>query len=328
MRSLARADSFLAMAETQDPEWAEPPALRSWVAYKASRTATDFDRLLGFVDEGLAHADRALELDPNLASGLEARGTLRYWLWILGVTADADEAEALLQSARDDLEQAVDIDASRASAYSTLSHLYYQVSDLTNALLSARAAYDADAFLDSAPDVLWRLFLASYDTEQFTQARSACREGHARFSEDFRFGECSLLGLTLPGTTADVQEAWRLQRETVELTPEARATYEQHRTLMLVAEVLAHADLPDSARSVLRQARAGADVDPTLELSFVEAHVRTVLGDYEEAVGLLNEYLSGFFSGGGGDPGDWASHWWWRELQGRSDFQALVRRTR
>ena len=98
--------------------------------------------------------------------------------------------------------------------------------------------------------------------------------------------------------------------------------------MMLVAEVLARANQPDSARKVLLEARAGADVDPNLELSFFEAHVRTVLGDHEEAIELLNTYMAGFFAGGGGDAGDWASHWWWRDLQSNPDFQALVRRTR
>ena len=79
---------------------------------------------------------------------------------------------------------------------------------------------------------------------------------------------------------------------------------------------------------MLLRARAGADVDPNLELPFYEAHVRTELGDYDEAVDLLNGYLSGFSTGGGGDPSDWATHWWWRDLQNHPGFQALVRRTR
>jgi serine/threonine-protein kinase len=327
-RSFSRADSFLALAEAADRAWSEPPTLRSWVAYRMSRTATDFEALLSRIQEGLGHAQRALDLDPNQASALEARGTLRYWLWLQGVTADTREAESLLQSARSDLEAAVDVDPSRAGAHSTLSHLYYQVSDLTDALVSAKAAYDADAFLASAPDVLWRLFSASYDTEQFTQARYACDEGFSRFPRDHRFSECRIIELTLPTSAPDPDEAWRLHDAAVELAPEARKGYEHHFTLILVAEVLARAELPDSARHVLMAARAGADVDPTLELPFYEAHVRAVLGDFDEAVACLNAFSSGFSSGGGGDAGDWASHWWWRDIQAHAGFQALVRRTR
>jgi len=326
--AFAEADSFLALAESADPTWAEPPTLRSWVAYRISRNVPDLDPILEQIDLGLAHAEKALTIDPNFASALEARGTLHYWLWILGVTSDPDETKALLRNAQADLEAAVDIDPSRASAYSTLSHLYYQTSDLTSALLSAKAAYEADAFLDSAPEVLWRLFLASYDTEQFTQARYACDEGHSRFPEDYRFWECGIFKLTMPAMTPDVPEAWRLLQETVELTPEARRDLEQHLALVLVADVLAHANLPDSARNVLLRARAGADVDPNLELPYFEAHVRTELGDYDEAVDLLSGYLSGFSTGGGGDPSDWATHWWWRDLRSHLGFQALVRRTR
>jgi serine/threonine protein kinase/tetratricopeptide (TPR) repeat protein len=328
LHGFAQADSFLALAEAADPTWAEPPTLRSWVAYRTSRAATDIERVLKEIDVGVAHAERALAIDPNFPSALEARGTLRYWLWILGVTSDPEEAGALLQSAQADLEAAVDIDPTLASAHSTLSHLYYQVSDLTSALLSAKAAYEADAFLDSAPEVLWRLFLASYDTEQFTQARFSCDEGHGRFPEDYRFWECKIWELSLPPVTPDADEAWRLRERTVELTPEARKDYEEARTMILVAEVLAQADLPDSARSVLLRARVGADVDPNLEFPYFEAHVRTVLGDHDEAVERLSTVLSGFYSGGGGDAGDWASHWWWRDLQNHPGFQALVRRTR
>lgn len=328
LQAFTQADSFLSLAEVADPGWAEPPTLRSWVAYRVSRNLPDLDQVLERIDVGLAQADRALGIDPNLASALEARGTLRYWLWNLGVTPDAEESESLLESAQEDLEAAVDIDPSLASAHAILSHLYYQVSDLTSALVSARAAYDSDAFLESAPEVLWRLFLASYDTEQFTQARSACDEGRSRFSWDYRFSECKIFELALPGTPPDVQAAWRLQRQAVERAPEARREYERHRTLMLVANVLAHASLADSARAVLLTARAGADVDPNFDLPFIEARVRAVLGDYDEAVERLNVYLSGFFTGGGGDPGDWASYWWWRDLQSHPGFQALVRRTR
>jgi hypothetical protein len=103
---------------------------------------------------------------------------------------------------------------------------------------------------------------------------------------------------------------------------------EEHLTLILVAEVLAKTDQPDSARTLLLQSRAGADVDPDHELSFFEAHVWTVLGDHDEAIERLNHHMASFFAGGGGDAGDWASHWWWRDLQSNPDFQALVRRTR
>jgi serine/threonine protein kinase/tetratricopeptide (TPR) repeat protein len=326
--AFARADSFFAVAATLDPKWVVPPTSRGWVAYRESRLTADPQERLEQIGRGMGQAERALDLNPDDPSALELRGTLRYWHWLQGVTADADEAEELLLSAQSDLEAAVDIDPSRASAYSTLSHLYYQTSDLTSALVSAKAAYDADAFLDSAPAVLWRLFLVSYDTERFTQARSACDEGQGRFPGDYRFWECKVWELTFPSVAPDVEEAWRLQRRTVELTPEARREFENHHTLILVAEVLAKASQPDSARKVLLQARAGADVDPNQELTFFEAHVRTELGDYDEAIECLNNYMAGFFAGGGGDPGDWASHWWWRGLQSDPRFQALVRRTK
>jgi len=322
-----RADSLFALAHAVDPRWSEPPVQQGWIAYRRSRLAWDMDSALSGIRDGFAFAEEALAVDPNDPSALELRGTVRYWHWLLGVTPGRDEAARLLREAQEDLEAAVRIDPSLASAHSTLSHLYYQVSDLTNALVSARRAYEADAFLSAAPEVLWRLFLASYDTESFTQARSWCGEGHRRFPGDYRFWECRILEMTLPSGTPDVEEAWRLHERTVELTPEGRRAYQRHRTMIWVAEVLSHANLPDSARGILLQARAGADVDPNLELPFLEAHVRSVLGDHDEAVRLLRTYFAAV-GGAGDDSGDWATHWWWRPLRSHSGFQDLLQATR
>ena len=58
---------------------------------------------------------------------------------MLGTLPDPEDAEALLQDARADLEAAVAGDPTLASANSTLSHLYYQTGDrddLVSALLS------------------------------------------------------------------------------------------------------------------------------------------------------------------------------------------------
>ena len=327
MAAFARADSFFALAEVSDPEWAVPPTSRGQVSYRESRLASDIQDILSDIDEGMTHAEKALELNPDDPSALELRGTLRYWHWLLGVTPDEEQSKQLLEGAQEDLEQAVTLDPNLAGAHSTLSHLYYQVSDPTSALMAARRAYEADAFLATAHDVLWRLFNASYDTELFTQARSACDKGHQRFPDDYRFWECKILELTLPSVTPDVDEAWSIRRTTTALTPEAHRAYEEHKTAILVAGVLVLAQEPDSARSVLLRARAGADVDPIQELPFFEARVRTMLGDYDEAVELLRIVYAGS-EGGDEEDASWASYWWWNDLRGHPGFQRLVEMSR
>ena len=324
LAAYGRADSLFALAEAADPEWVEPTTSRGWIAYQESRLAFDLETLVDGIERGLGHAERALSIDPNFPRALELRGTVRYLHWFSNLTPDPEESAILLTGAREDLEAAVEADRSLASAHSTLSHLYYQVSDLTNVLMSARQAWEADAYLSVADEVLWRLFMASLDTALLPQARTWCSEGSQRFPDDYRFWECKIWELTFPTVTPDPDEAWRLQERTTELTPEPRRVLEGHRTMMIVAGVLAHADQPDSARSVLLQARAGADVDLYRDLPFLEAWVRTVLTDYDEAVNLLGTYLGGADTGGEGDGTDWANHWWWNDLRGHAGFQRLL----
>jgi serine/threonine-protein kinase len=320
--SFDRADSILALAETTDAEWAEPIVLRSRIAYRRSRLASDMPEAERWIEAGMGHANRALAMDHDNAEALELRGTLQYWGWIIGTEPDPDAAEDLLNAARADLEAAVNADASLAGAYSTLSHLYYQIDDdVPGALRAAQRAYQEDAYLAVANQVLWRLFLGSFDLELLTQARRWCSEGYRRFPNDYRFTECQLWVMTTPLVEPDVDEAWRLNRQMVELTPEPDREHQQHRGEMILGGVLARAEMPDSARQVLTGARAGFELDPDQNLVFIEAYMRTLLGDYDESVQLLER-----FTAGAANPTDVlaADYWWWRDLQDHPGFRRLV----
>ncbi len=323
------ADSLLALLEGAHARWATPVELRAEIAYRRSRLATQPDTVLAAIRTAVAAADRALALDPNDAAALEVRGTAQYWRYLKDVTPNPRDRAAELQRAKTDLEAAVRLDPGLASAHATLSHLmYYQPGGSVSALLEARLAYEADAFLSTAPTVLWRLFSVSYDLEQFTQARTWCEEGARRFPADFHFAECRLLGLSLPGVAPNVAEAWRLADSVAALAPERQRAYERHLGAILAAAVLARAGLADSARAVLVRARAGADVDPQQQLPFYAAYVRTLLKDDDEAVALLRGMVAGATEQGTAGASEWGAHWWWRGLQNRPDFQALVRATR
>jgi eukaryotic-like serine/threonine-protein kinase len=328
-RHFSVADSLLAVAETGHPDWVDPIVLRGQIAYRQSRLVSTVDSALAAIATAIGHANRALASNPNYAPARELRGTAQYWHYVLGVTPDPKEANALLAAAQADLEAAVRADPVLASAHATLSHLYYQKpGGVVSALLEARLAYEADAFLATAPEVLWRLFLGSYDLEQLTQAHTWCDEGARRFANDYRFAECRLWTGTMPGVAPDPSEAWRLVEEATRLAPESRRQYEHHRVMIIAAAVLVRAGLADSARRVLLAARAGADVDPSLELPYVEAYVRTLLGDDAEAVALLKQLIAGSSNRGTAGADEWATHWWWRQLQSRPDFRALVQATR
>src|SRR5207237_3019016 len=161
------------------------------------------------IDEGLAHATRALASAPEDPGALELRGTLRYRRWQLARPPDPQQAAALLDDARKDLERATNIDPTLASAFATLSSLYYQTKDLQGAALAARRAYEEDAYLSNAADILGRLFFTSYDLDQQRQAQRWCQEGVRRFPRDPRFLECQLYMMTRL-EQPDVPHAWRL----------------------------------------------------------------------------------------------------------------------
>ena len=236
------ADSALAGVEAANKTWAGPIVLRGQIAYRRARLEADRDTVLTALRTAVADADRALALDPNDARALEVRGTAQYFHYVLSVVPNPKEQAALLQAAKSDLEAAVQLDPSLASAHAVLSHLYYnEPGGIVSALLEARLAYQADAYLSTASEVLWRLFLGSYDLEQLTQARSWCDEGARRFGEDYRFAECRLWALTMDGVAPNVAEAWRLVDEEARLAPESRREYQRHRAMMIAGAVIARA---------------------------------------------------------------------------------------
>ena len=79
--------------------------------------------------------------DPE---ALELRGTFRYYR----STTVPGQAEKLLAGAQRDLEQAVQLDSTRASAHGTLGRVYLQVHDTVAAERAVRRARMADPYLD------------------------------------------------------------------------------------------------------------------------------------------------------------------------------------
>jgi serine/threonine-protein kinase len=318
VRILTRADSSLALAERADPTWVEPIVLRAQLFDRRARLL----RTVAVIDEGLTHANRALALAPEDAEALEIRGTLRYRKWLLFRPVDTRQAAALLDEARNDLEHATSLDPSLASAYSTLSHLYYQLKDVPGAALAARRAYEEDAYLSNAADILTRLFHASYDLDQQRQAQRWCLEGVRRFPRDYRFHQCQLLMMTRL-ESPDVPRAWRLLANVDSFAPPPVRTLQHLRNQMFVAAVIARAGLRDSAHHVIQRSRGSSQVDPEQNLLAFEAFVRTLLGEDDEAIRLLQRYVAAnpehSFEVGG------SLLWWWLELQNHPGFQALAR---
>ena len=322
-RALDEADSNLVRAATLDPRWSEPLVERAATARLRAQAAVRVPLVAGkWLEAGIANTDSALRLNTRDAGALELRGTLRYARLTTGLAPDPSEAKEIVRTAEQDLRNAVKLDPNRASAWVALSQLSYRKLDIIDANLAARRAYEADAYLVSAPDVLWRLFATSYDLEQAVDANHWCAEGQRRFAGDARFLRCQLLAMTMRGTPPEVDRAWRLYAELERRTPKPAWPYEGRWQRMIVAAIIARGGMADSARHVLVSARADRDVDPRGELIGFEAFVRSLVGDKDEAIAMLKGYLTanpehreGFAK---------LNTWWWRELRNDPRFGELV----
>ncbi len=320
-----RADSVLALGQAADQDWVEPVVMRAHVAFRRGRTAAylrDLSTILEQIEVGLGHAERALELAPNHARALEQRGTLKYFHWLLNVTPDPADADRLFSDAQADLEAAVEIDPTLATAYSSLSHLYLNTEDQVAVLLAARRAYEEDAYIADANQILLRLFWGYYNLRQFTEAQRWCDEAWRRFPDAYLIVECQLWMMLTERAEPDVEQAWQLAARLAEVTPEDRKAFHTRVGEVIVGGVIGRAGDMDSARAVLLRARADREVDPDSELAMYEAAVRTLLGDYDEAVEVLKGYVAAnpdhAFEVGEN------LHWWWQPLTEHSGFQTLL----
>ena len=320
---LARGDSLLASAEQLDPQWAKIPARRAGIMYlRAKQLAKQPPLAIAALEAGVSQADRALSLQPNSADALEIKGQLQLLRFAQRVDADPVQIDRLLPAAESSLTKAVELNKDQAGAWASLSSLYYAKPDIQAANAAALAAYRADAYLASAKSILKRLFWTSHDLEQFPEALKWCTEGNRRFPSDPEFTSCRLWMYTTRLARPDIDSVWIYKRKYVELSPAPSRVTAAKLGDILAAGALSRAGLADSARHVLLRARATPLEDPTRELEGDEAVIRVMLGDHDEAIRLLSDYLTA-------NPGHrkgfaTRTGWWWRDLQGNPKFKQLL----
>jgi tetratricopeptide (TPR) repeat protein len=267
-------------------------------------------------------AQQALQLDPNSADALVLRGTARLEQWTRHLEPDPKAAATLLAEAEADLKRATGLAPGNALAWSNLARVYYQKPNLIEATLATRRAYEADAYLANADALLWRLYVTAYDTESFLDAKQWCDEGRRRFPENPQFVRCQLWLFTTSARDPDAAAAWQLVDTLKARTPAKEWPYLGREAQMLAAAAIGRAGMKDSAGRVLERARAGPDVDPDRELLTAEAFIRDLLGQRDEALDLLKQYLiarpehrKGFAV---------SQSWWWRGLRADPRFKELV----
>ena len=317
---LGEADSVLALAEYVSPEWVEPTIRRGWIAYWRARWRGVSQPELGepWVASGLELAEVALRLEPGNADALALRGCLEHWQWAVDLVPDPEASDALLEQAEADLRAAVAEDPSQAIAWAMLSHLMLARGKTAEGNMAAQRAFEADAYLRNVDTILWRLFTTSYDLQAPRDAERWCRELGRRAPNDDRFPECRLWLMTMDGTEANADSAWVMAGEYQRLRSPETAEFDRRWSGMAVAAVLARAGLADSARHVAEASRGNSTVDPIKDLVYVEAFVRTLLGDNEEAIDLLAEYLAV-----AGKTPDEIDHWWFEALDDEPRYRTL-----
>jgi serine/threonine-protein kinase len=322
-----RADSIFAEAAALDDEWASPVTARGWIAYRRARElAQGFDKAhyAEWIEEGTVYADQAVALDPDDPDALELHGMFQYLTWLLNLAPDAQEAERLFANAENDFRRSIAVNPNQASALNTLSHLLINKGEMAEANVQARKAYEADPYLANADVTIWRLFTTSIDLDEQVQANYWCEEGLRRFPANPRFTDCQIRLLAVKGQRPDIDKAWRLVQEYVDLSP-PDSTLREFRRLksnMYVAMALSRAGLPDSARAVAERSRGDTDVDPNRDLIYLEVIVRTFLGDMDEAFRLLSLFLAS-------NPNQRETMardqlWWFKDLRADPRYQALV----
>ncbi|HKW47035.1 MAG TPA: serine/threonine-protein kinase [Gemmatimonadaceae bacterium] len=317
------ADSLATLAAQADPKWPDPLVARAQVAYRRARLAKEQTATTELIQQGVARADQALAIDSLDADALEMRGTLNFFKITRGYVPNQNEASQIINSAEKDLRAATGVEPRQATAWNTLSVLqYHSKQDVPEAYLDAQKAYEADAYLRAAPDIVFRLYVTSYDLGSFDPAKRWCMEGLSRFPKDPQFSLCQMGLLLAKPNTPDVAEAWRLSNEMTRLTPPQDTALSRRMAQMYVASVIARAGLRDSSHNVIERARAGPEIDKRGELMGLEALARTFLGERAEAISTLERYLTthpehraGFAK---------ATSWWWRDLQKEPRIKELV----
>jgi tetratricopeptide (TPR) repeat protein len=162
-------------------------------------------------------------------------------------------------------------------------------------VLEAKRAYEDDAYLEVAPEIVWRLFYGNFDLENFTQAKEWCDKGALRFPDDYRFVFCELRLMASPAQQPDVKQAWKLKTRIDSLAPAPKKQFEAARGEIFVAGVLARASMRDSAQAVLTRAEAkiNPSIDPSYDLYWYEATVRLQLGEKDKAFELMRRGVLG-----------------------------------
>ncbi|HEY5544426.1 MAG TPA: protein kinase [Gemmatimonadaceae bacterium] len=319
----ARADSAFAVAEELDARWPLSTLGRARNAISSAFAYTDRSgRPTAQFNARLREAVRLAELVLSRKAGLaEARAIRGEALMRLASLGNVTPAESLLDIAVSDLRHATTDRPDAARAWYALGGALTRLGKFGEAAEAFRTAYNSDAFLTSTRSVLSELLASMLLAREYEDARRWCKMAQNRYPGDPRFAQCELNILGWTGHTAsEASTAWSLlsRIEQQDSTGVTRTSW--HFRRMMIAAILARAGLGDSARAVVRRARA--ERGDRVAAPYPEAYVATLLGDHDAAILLLTQALAA-------SPNDRsviANHPWYADLRGDPKFVALFDR--
>jgi TolB-like protein len=335
------ADSIFAAGEAHDPRWSEPIIRRAALSYRRSRLQGNDPALIRpWLQAGIAHADRALAIDPDNADALEIRGTMRFYGSLVRVVVDT-EGRQWLSLAQEDLERATQVNANQAGAWYTLSAAYYQIrgKSVSDVKVAALRALEADEFQANVMIIRTRLANASYDLGQFDQADQYCSDLERRYPGADRSVRCRLYLLAIPNLPRyDIARAWRLTDSLVAASPPrdsakmrlvggtyvAATIARESRRVREGGDAATAKVLADSARVVARRYYGDPTVDNSRDVALYSAWVSEVLLDRDDVARKLRDWFAVDANRAAGlseDPG-----WALREFSQTPEWRRLVGR--
>jgi TolB-like protein/tetratricopeptide (TPR) repeat protein len=284
--ALDRADSLLAVAESEAPDWVEPILLRGWLEYRRAELSSEEQGSLEATPllRGLGHVERALVLRPgDRPAALELRGALRQAL--VSTMGRGGGRSRMLRLARQDLTEAVEERPILARGWSLLGEVLRREGALRTARRAEERALLEDPYIDEAPDIYYRLFRSDLEAQDYRRAGRWCELGSRRFPADPDLALCRILIMvSVDSVPPDPAAAHAIAREVVDAAaPTDSARLRAYADLQL-AKVFARAGRPDSAEAYIRRAH-GETLRPWL--AYDEAHARLLLGQPDSALDLL-----------------------------------------
>ena len=212
-----------------------------------------------------------------------------------------DTTSSTLEQAQLDLKRATNTDPNRARAYAGLSDILFRRGQFAEARLYAEKAYETDAYLEEAGEILDRLFDIDFETGNDAAARKWCTLLQTRLPDSWLGTSCRLLLAAWSLEDGiDLTEAEQIVTAAIAVTAEPTRESVEATLRLLLAGVVARTDA-ERANRMVHQVMSYYDDDTKraaeltgrmADLLQYAAGVHVLLGNFEQAEALLERFAA------------------------------------